>query len=607
MLMKKLVILFIFLHIGFVTIAQPSSATHSYIDEPKQIIRVDNDFKFVTLNIKAPISDSAFILGYDAIGNLKFRKLINIPSETIFLNEAFKTQDNCLVGVGQYQQFCDTAKGNGFIYKIDTNGVFQFLYAGAPEAISLYNKYTSITFMTDSNAYYAFGKYVYDKFDVNGGLMAQNVTTKYKEVFTCLNFRNDVIVSYNAGTNTYRGYVSYFSDTTAFNNPDPGFLLPMSKFPKIKKMQFNSQQKIIALGEIFTGNIEGRIYMYDTLLNGFLWNLPGVGKVKDFDLKQDTIYTCLNAIQIHKVAPDSSISYSTNFYYGNDRLTTGICVGQRSITVVGKQYHSYHTSWQQNNDNGNYLTNYEIANSGLGREFSNLKYVSAQIRDWSIAGHTTTVIQTSADTSYIQFSYNLNVKIKNASPTWDGDDTIKSVYVNHQPIFKNTTSCGKPIYYKHLITGLNILANQEQYIVTPVVSDVYKKVGYSAIDTISSNYCVWSSAPNYEIRWRIDGGDYSCKTFSLNIVSLPEYTVNENLFSVYPNPNNGLFHISANAKNILQNYTIKIMNVFGNVVYTNSMSIENVDVNLNNYSNGIYFLSVSDKEKQLFTKKLIKQ
>lgn len=602
--MKKIFILFIFLKIGFITLAQPSSASHSYIDEPKQIIKVDNNFKFVTLNIKSPSSDTAIVLGYYPNGNLKFRKPINISAETIFLNEAVKTQDNCLVGVGQYQQFCDTAKGNGFIYKIDTNGVFQFLYAGVPEITSLHNKYTSLVFHPDSNAYFAFGKYMYDKFDIHGNLNAQNIKTKYKEVFTCLNFRNNIIVSFTAGTNSYHGYLSCFSDTTAFIEPVP---INSASYPKIKKMQFNNQKKIIALGEIYTGSFEGRFYIYDTLLNGFIWHLPGVGNVKDFDIKQDTIYTCLSDVQIYKIAPDSSILYGSNFYFGNDRLTTGICVTQTSITVIGKQYPPYQTYSQQYYYGGNNFTNYEIANSGLGRDFFHLKYLSAQVRDWSIASYTTTVIKTSVDTSYIQLSYNLNVKIKNASPSWDGDDTIKTVYVNHQPVFENTTSCGKPRYFKHLITGLNILPNQEQYIVTPVVSDVYKKVGGSAIDIISSNYCVWSSAPNYAIRWRSNSDDYSIKTFSLNIVSVPEYAGMEKLFSIYPNPNNGLFHISAKNLNLDQNYKIKVIDILGKVVYTSSMTNENIDVDLNNYSNGIYILSISDKEKQLFAKRLLKQ
>jgi hypothetical protein len=178
--MKKTITFFILLYISFFAKAQQTSTSHSYIDEPKQIIKVDNDFKFVTLNIKAPTSDTAVILGYDANGNLKFRKPVNILAETIFLNEAIKTPDNCIVGVGQYQQVCDTGKGNGFIYKIDTNGVFKFLHIGMPEITSLYNKYTSVVFHPDSNAYFAFGQYVYDKFDVYGSLMAQNIATNYK-------------------------------------------------------------------------------------------------------------------------------------------------------------------------------------------------------------------------------------------------------------------------------------------------------------------------------------------------------------------------------------------------------------------------------------------
>lgn len=605
--MKKLIsILIILLQVSINVIAQPSSASHSYVDAPKQIIRVENDFKFVTLKVKTPTSDTALILGYNAAGTLKFRKAVNIIAETVFLNEAIKTPDNCLVGVGQYQQFCDTTQGNGFIYKIDTNGVFQFLYAGLPEPTNLYNKYTSVVFHPDSNAYFAFGKYVYDKFDVNGNLVLQNVATVYKEVYTCLNSNHDVIVSFNSGTNPFRGYLKYFSDTSAFIMPDPDILQPSTNFPQIKKMQFNSQKKIIALGEIFIGNTEGRLYMYDTLLSGFRWNLAGVTMVNDFDIKQDTAYVCLRHIDIYKIAPDSVISYQINNYMGSDELITGISVSQHSITVVGKQCPPFQVNWLEYYNN-NSLTNYEIANCGLGRDFSHLNRQSAQVRDWSVANYTTTVIQSVADTTYIQLSYSLNVRIKNASPTWDGDDTIKSVYINHQPIFEKTTSCGKPLYYKHFITGLNILPGQEQYVVTPVVSDIYKKTTSSGSDTISPYYCVWSSAPNNQMRLRNGGNDYSCKAFLMDMVSVRDYLKNDELFLISPNPSSDLFHVSLKTGTPTQNYTIKVIDVFGKTILEKKMDNINTDVNLTNCSVGIYFLSIKQDEKILYTKKIVKQ
>ncbi len=81
-------------------------------------------------------------------------------------------------------------------------------------------------------------------------------------------------------------------------------------------------------------------------------------------------------------------------------------------------------------------------------------------------------------------------------------------------------------------------------------------------------------------------------------------TTTENI-AVYPNPSNGIFDLETlNLKN--ENYTLKVMNVIGETVYSNVINgvDKKIHIDLSENSKGIYFLSLSNDNYQA-TKKLI--
>ena len=82
---------------------------------------------------------------------------------------------------------------------------------------------------------------------------------------------------------------------------------------------------------------------------------------------------------------------------------------------------------------------------------------------------------------------------------------------------------------------------------------------------------------------------------------------NKNLFSISPNPSNGLIHIRFD-NNLPENCVVRIYNLLGNVIYENHDCINNetIEVRLN-VSEGIYFIQVGNKEPYYTTKILIKQ
>jgi len=75
------------------------------------------------------------------------------------------------------------------------------------------------------------------------------------------------------------------------------------------------------------------------------------------------------------------------------------------------------------------------------------------------------------------------------------------------------------------------------------------------------------------------------------------------LFSISPNPSNGVFNVKTAAKNS----SIKVIDLLGNVVLMNNTNANSIiSIDLANQANGIYFLQVNNG-KETITRKLIKE
>jgi len=90
--------------------------------------------------------------------------------------------------------------------------------------------------------------------------------------------------------------------------------------------------------------------------------------------------------------------------------------------------------------------------------------------------------------------------------------------------------------------------------------------------------------------------------YSLAAVGIDELSMDNNELSIYPNPAIDNVTISLNAA--MQNAQVGIYNVFGQKVYSAVLTTKQETINTNQFSSGIYFVKVSNREKT-FTKKLI--
>ena len=66
-----------------------------------------------------------------------------------------------------------------------------------------------------------------------------------------------------------------------------------------------------------------------------------------------------------------------------------------------------------------------------------------------------------------------------------------------------------------------------------------------------------------------------------------------NLFSISPNPSNGLFNIEMNSSD--KALTVSVQNVLGKEILTSEMNDGKFQVNLINEANGVYFITINNQ------------
>jgi hypothetical protein len=97
-------------------------------------------------------------------------------------------------------------------------------------------------------------------------------------------------------------------------------------------------------------------------------------------------------------------------------------------------------------------------------------------------------------------------------------------------------------------------------------------------------------------------GSYIYKSNQNNSSNIWEVFQNkENDFLPFPNPGNGIFYL--NTDGIIMN--IEIENIFGELVFSSSSTIDKTEINLSAFPNGIYFIRLFQENRLIKTHKLI--
>ncbi len=130
---------------------------------------------------------------------------------------------------------------------------------------------------------------------------------------------------------------------------------------------------------------------------------------------------------------------------------------------------------------------------------------------------------------------------------------------------------------------------------------------------LNSSPCI-NSGTNTTISTDLDGNprpnpigsfpDMGCYESS-NQVGINEIKTSTNSFEIYPNPTTGEFILRS--KYPTDNSYFELYNINGQLIEKKGISEENTNINLKEFSNGLYFLKISNKEKGSEAIKIIKQ
>jgi hypothetical protein len=99
--------------------------------------------------------------------------------------------------------------------------------------------------------------------------------------------------------------------------------------------------------------------------------------------------------------------------------------------------------------------------------------------------------------------------------------------------------------------------------------------------------------------------DFNTASTNRALTSNLELNEDERLFSVFPNPNNGDFHIRANV--ISESTRVEIYNSLGALSYSNKIINEESAITLKEFNNGIYIVRIIENDKILKQVKIIKE
>lgn len=109
---------------------------------------------------------------------------------------------------------------------------------------------------------------------------------------------------------------------------------------------------------------------------------------------------------------------------------------------------------------------------------------------------------------------------------------------------------------------------------------------------------------NYAVTYALIPACISSSTV-FNLTTLGIVKNNKNALSIHPNPSNGIFNIKTN--NPIEKATLSVSDLNGRIVHqTNVETLENQSLDLNLLKNGMYILTISNKNYK-YSQKIIKQ
>jgi hypothetical protein len=167
-----------------------------------------------------------------------------------------------------------------------------------------------------------------------------------------------------------------------------------------------------------------------------------------------------------------------------------------------------------------------------------------------------------------------------------------SAYVNAEVNYSHGLDFNCPAYssnFRYITEGL-APGNSDTVYFNPI------KLRYSGYNQ-QRDFCVWLDSPNYSTESNFTN-NYLCSNYIFSSID----KLNNESFSIFPNPSSDIINVSINKNSI--NCTYKIMSLDGKII-SQDILIGN-EINISNLPSGIYLVHLFDQKESLGIQKIVK-
>ncbi len=278
-----------------------------------------------------------------------------------------------------------------------------------------------------------------------------------------------------------------------------------------------------------------------------------------------------------------------------DSITVPVTVGTACNMAA-----SFTVVYDTNTDNGQVF----FTSTSIGTNINT-------VYKWNFGDGTPTTVGSDTITHWFPFNGNYTVTLLDSNLTGCTTSTTMTITVTERDslqacftyasdtmtagMYHFNASCSRgtnsDTYYKWVWgdstpsdSGLGLSYDTHTYSINGPYSATLT-IWYTAIPKVKPH----SSSPHYA---------ESSYTTTVNVTTVTgiQSITDASVYNVYPNPNNGVFRIAVNGLGNDKNAEIRISNLLGEVIYTNTDAVTNgkilSDVNIPNVKDGIYLLQV---------------
>ncbi len=199
--------------------------------------------------------------------------------------------------------------------------------------------------------------------------------------------------------------------------------------------------------------------------------------------------------------------------------------------------------------------------------------------------------------------------IENTSNTYFENNSIAGswkyrVVLNEGAYYSNNIEIE---VYENPIAAYTYIANNQTISFTNTSSGAINyswDFGYGNTSTIENPEYTFPTSGNYNVELIAINGVCADNIYSEEIpVTYIGISQIESTIQIIPNPNNGIFKIDFGNLNINHAF-ITIYSISGQSIYQTKTSSNNIEIDLANYSNGVYFIKV-DIENKSYNKMIV--